>query len=277
MSTQFNNKEWQIMLLPSFFNEKVANNRKTALSNLIQRCDKCNHMGYIETGDNMFVDCDCVKYFNKIRKYLNCGLNENEIYTDKDLKCFPEVVLEKIKHMIPSIEAYSKENIFYYLLTKSSYGSEIVAKYLFKKLCSYCDCYTISMKVLLDLFFDFDTDENKECMAFLKTVRVLLITGMGSEYNSKMKESASFVVSSLNGFLAERKGLATWVSASFTKETLHATYSKELVSLITKNFLGFGVESLERQETAYDIIRKKKLDVGFDDLELIKPVRKKIR
>lgn len=265
------------MILPSYFNEKVVNNRKTTLKNLMQKCSKCNHNGYIETGDNMFVDCECVKYFNSIRNYLNCGMSDNDIYEESKLECFTESTLKKINSMKPSIDGYSHFNIFFYLANKSSYGSDMVAKYLYMLICKHINtCYLISLKQLLDLFFDFENEKYKGCLEFLKDVNVLLITGMGMEYNSKMKENASFVISSLNGFLAERVGKATWLSASFTKETLHTTYSKELVSLIAKNFIGFGVESLERQETEYDIIRKKHLDIGFDDIDIIKPVRRKI-
>ena len=266
------------MALPVFFSQKVADNRKHLLSKLQNNCKKCNHQGYIETGDSMFVDCDCVKEFYKLREYINCGLTENDIYNESDLKCFTESVVKKINRMTPNIKEYYGHNFFFYLMSKISYGSDIVAKYLLEKFCdSGLSCYAVSMKQLIELFFDFENEKYKGCIEFLKSIQVLLITGMGLEYNSKMKTDDTFVVSSISGFLAERNNRTTILSASFTKDVLHSTYSKELVSLFTKEFLGFGVESLERQETEYDIIRSKKLDVGFDDLDIIKPVRKKIR
>lgn len=266
------------MVLPVFFSQKVANNRKTLRLNLQETCNKCDHKGYIETGDNMFVDCECVKTFYKLREYINCGLSGNDIYNEADLKSFPEVLTEKLNRMTGKINSYYGYNFFFYLINKLSYGTDIVSKYILEK---FADngfiCYTITMKQLIEIFFDFENEKYNGCIDFLKSVQVLLITGMGQEYNSKMKTDDTFVVSAFSGFLAERKNKTTMLSATFTKDVLHSTYSKELVSLITKGFLGFGVESVERQETEYDIIRKKKLDIGFDDLDIIKPARKKIR
>ena len=105
-----------MMVLPKFFNEKVANNRKTLRLKLQESCDKCGHQGYVETGDNMFVDCECVKTFYKLRDYIDCGLNENDIYNDSNLKSFPEVITEKINRMIAKIQSYYGHNFFFYLI-----------------------------------------------------------------------------------------------------------------------------------------------------------------
>lgn len=265
------------MTLPFYFNDKVVNNRKKSLSNMMQNCDKCNHTGYIETGDDMFVDCGCVKEFENIRKYLNCGLTENDIVTEDRLSIFTEPVLEKIRQMVSKIETYIGYSFFFYNLSKSAYGSDILAKYVYMKMCDVVpSCFTISMKQLIDIFFDFEDEKYAGCLEFLKSIRVLLITGMGAEYNPKMKTDDTFVVSSLSGFFSERNNNTTIISASFTKDTLYSTYSKELATLIAKDFLGFGVDTVKREETEYAIIRRKNLDIGFDDLSVVKPVRKKL-
>lgn len=263
--------------IPEYYNEIYKKNLSAVRDNLISSCDKCNHTGYIETGDNMFIDCDCIKEFYRIKPYIYAGIDISNALMKKDF------IIENFnENTIKKINAYLKEkpvcNVMFFPETNKSWGADVIAKYILRQFIPDSTCAVVTMKQLITFFFDYDNDKYKDCLLYFKSVDNLLIEGVGFEYNLKMKEDSSYVINSLNGFLSERSrhsfNKRTFISSGFTKETLHKEYSKEFVSLLIQKFVGVSITSNKKEDTEYDVIIKKKPDIGFEDLDIIKPDRK---
>lgn len=262
--------------IPTYYRELYKRNTHDALQYLTEHCSICNGTGYIETQENMFRDCECVNEFYRIKKYIESGIDVKSSLLKKDyiIEHFNEKTLNALNTIVKE-KPYV--NIVFFPESNKSWGSDIIAKYVLRQY-SDTSCAVVSAKQLIDFFFDFENSKYDNCIEFLKNVKNLLIEGVGLEYNSKMKDNSSYVINSLNGFLNERLehsfNMRTYISLNCTKEVLHKSYSKEFISLIINKFSGFSISSKEREDNDYTITVKK-FDNVFEDLDIIKPVRKK--
>lgn len=267
-----------MLQIPLYYQELYKRNTKDVMKFLTDTCVDCHGSGYIETGDNMFRDCKCITEFYKIKPYIMAGFDVKNSLMKKDY-IIDNFKTDTIKILNKLIKSKPYVNIVFFPSSNKCWGSDVIAKYVLRQHINDGEtCAVISAKQLLNFFFDFDSSGDENCIEYLKNVQNLLIEGLGLEYNSKMKDSASFVINSLNGFLNERIqntfNKRTYISLNFTKDVLHKTYSKELTSLIVNKFNGFPVLSKELEDTEYSIAVKK-FDGIFEDLDIIKTDRKR--
>ena len=260
---------------PKYYNELISKNISEFKEKLLAECDKCNHLGYHPDEENWeYSECDCMKTFTRCRNYIESGIDQKNACIDKSyiLGTFDKETINRINIYI---REHLKANMMFIPKRKNDWGSDIVAKYILRQFCNTHECMVVTMRTLIAMFFAFDSEKYEGCVDYLGNVDYLLIEAMGQEYNSKMKQDDSFVINSLNGFVAEResKGKTTFISCKFTKDLLYKTYSKEFVNVVADNFKVFPVSTSCEKADLFDDIElgtQKRIAECFETLELIR-------
>jgi hypothetical protein len=263
------------MKKPEYYNEKASKSVCDFREKLLSECDKCDHQGYFPNeAEWTYEECECMKRFNRCRKYIEAGIDPRNALVDKSY-----IIGTFDKETINRINVYIGEKLHVNMLfmprRKTDWGSDIVAKYILRQFCSSSECMVVTLRSLISMFFDFDDERYYGCSDYLRSVDYLLIESMGQEYNRKMKDDDSFVITSLNAFISERysKGLTTFISTNFTKDILHKTYSGEFVRILADNFRVFPVSCSCEKTDVFDDIElsgQKRIGECFETLELLR-------
>ncbi len=274
------------MDIPQYYQNIFKGYTQKLLANFTRNCNICHGTGYHLIDGDMFRDCDCIKNFNRLKKYTNIGINVKHIGREMSWfkNEFSDNTYNKIKEIETNLDEALKVNFIIYPANNNMWGASHIGNQIIK-FCVDKDkqCAVASSKNVMDLFFSWDKPELQECIEYLQWVDVLLIDDFGTEYNSKMKENNSFVSNSFNGFLMERKraNKATIIASNFHIKYLKETYSTEIQNVITTNFVGLKINSKTQKKTEFDgmlvKLQQPTLKCCFDDLESIEVTSKSKR
>lgn len=237
------------MELPIYYETRFKENLYEFRDNLVNNCEKCGGKGYIETGDNMFVDCDCVNEFNEYRQMIKLGLplsivENRKKYLRNYSKYFSQQTLKSIKAY------FSKnlsKNVLFVRKDETSWGTDVISGYFLYKLAKEKSFMYVETSHLNELFFDFDK-KYENCLDYLLSVDVLLIDNFGKFGNAKnMGNDTSFITDRTQSFLLSRRkvGKITLISSRMTKrEFIYGLSPMFLREVIKPNYLVLNVETI---------------------------------
>ena len=272
------------MRIPEFYSKIYKEYRKNLLNAIKSKCNVCSGKGYELLEDNMFKDCVCIKQYNILKKYADCGINVKHIKRDDDWfkKEFTDKTFEKLMQMKDNLDDILKINFVIYPTKTDKWGASHIGNQIIK----YCvdddkTCAVVSSKSVMDMLFSWDNIDFKECLEYLSWVDVLLIDELGVEYNSKMKENNSFITNAFSGFIMNRKhtNKTTIITSNMTLPTLKNIYSADLYNIISDNFVGVSVDSKTKKKSEFEGLENKlkntKIISCFDEIDVETPKDKK--
>lgn len=263
------------MHLPDFYKEIYSKQTKLLMKKMTSQCKICNGEGHILLPGNMFKDCVCIADFLRLKRYTDQGINVKHIHRNDDwfIENFTKKTCDMLFDFRCNLNDILKVNFLIYPKSSDLWGASHIGNQIVKY-CIDADkyCAVVSSKSIMDMFFSWDKPEIYDCKDYLEAADVLLIDEFGTEYNTKMKDSKSYVVNSFNGFLMERKrnNKATIIASNFHAKELKSTYAAEIHKVIVENFVGVSISSKTKKKSEFEgitlKIQKRGLISHFDDL-----------